>query len=92
MYIKFWGVRGSVASGSSDTVRVGGNTTCVEIRCGKELIIIDTGTGFYNLGMALMDELPLERIWRDHRVERIWDGTSEIQRHIISRSLLRPFE
>jgi acyl-CoA dehydrogenase len=43
-------------------------------------------------GMGLMDELPLERIWRDHRVERIWDGTSEIQRHIISRSLLRPFE
>ena len=43
-------------------------------------------------GMGLMNELPLERIWRDHRVERIWDGTSEIQRHIISRSLLRPFE
>ena len=43
-------------------------------------------------GMGLMEELPLERIWRDHRVERIWDGTSEIQRHIISRSLLRPFE
>jgi len=43
-------------------------------------------------GVGLMDELPLERIWRDHRVERIWDGTSEIQRHIISRSLLRPFE
>lgn len=43
-------------------------------------------------GMGLMDELPLERIWRDHRVERIWDGTSEIQRHIISRALLRPLE
>jgi acyl-CoA dehydrogenase len=42
-------------------------------------------------GMGLMDELPLERIWRDARVERIWEGTSEIQRHIISRALLRPF-
>ena len=41
-------------------------------------------------GMGLMDELPLERIWRDARIERIWDGTSEIQRHIIARSLLRP--
>ena len=41
-------------------------------------------------GMGLMDELPLERIWRDARIERIWDGTSEIQRHIISRALLRP--
>lgn len=41
-------------------------------------------------GMGLMAELPIERFWRDARVERIWDGTSEIQRHIISRSLLRP--
>ncbi|MDG2475148.1 MAG: acyl-CoA/acyl-ACP dehydrogenase [Paracoccaceae bacterium] len=40
-------------------------------------------------GMGLMEELPLERIWRDARLERIWEGTSEIQRHIISRSLLR---
>lgn len=40
-------------------------------------------------GMGLMDDLPLERIWRDARVERIWEGTSEIQRHIISRELLR---
>ena len=43
-------------------------------------------------GMGLMDELPLEMLWRDARVERIWDGTSEIQRHIISRELLRPHE
>ena len=43
-------------------------------------------------GMGLMEDLPLERIWRDARVERIWDGTSEIQRHIISRGLLRPLE
>ena len=42
-------------------------------------------------GMGLMDELPLERMWRDTRVDRIWDGTSEIQRHIISRAMLRPY-
>jgi acyl-CoA dehydrogenase len=41
-------------------------------------------------GMGLMDELPIERFWRDARVERIWDGTSEIQRHIIARDILRP--
>jgi acyl-CoA dehydrogenase len=41
-------------------------------------------------GMGLMTELPLERIWRDARIERIWEGTSEVQRHIISRALLRP--
>ena len=41
-------------------------------------------------GMGLMTSMPLERWWRDARVDRIWDGTSEIQRHIISRALLRP--
>ena len=42
-------------------------------------------------GMGLMSELPVERWWRDARVERIWDGTSEIQRQIIARSMLRPY-
>ena len=41
-------------------------------------------------GMGLMDDLPIARFWRDARVERIWDGTSEIQRHIIGRELMRP--
>lgn len=41
-------------------------------------------------GMGLMEELPVQRLWRDSRLERIWDGTSEIQRHIITRSILRP--
>ncbi|MEO5653513.1 MAG: acyl-CoA dehydrogenase family protein [Marmoricola sp.] len=43
-------------------------------------------------GTGLMSDAPLERWWRDARVERIWDGTSEIQRLIISRALLRPRE
>jgi len=43
-------------------------------------------------GMGLMEDLPIERLWRDSRLERIWDGTSEIQRHIISRTLLREYE
>lgn len=51
--------------------------------------ITDQAVQIYG-GMGLMDELPIERFWRDARVERIWDGTSEIQRHIIARSLLRP--
>ena len=41
-------------------------------------------------GMGLMEDFPIERFWRDARVERIWDGTSEIQRHIIGRDLFRP--
>jgi acyl-CoA dehydrogenase len=41
-------------------------------------------------GMGLMEDMPIQRLWRDSRLERIWDGTSEIQRHIITRSILRP--
>ncbi|MEX2649073.1 MAG: acyl-CoA dehydrogenase family protein [Alphaproteobacteria bacterium] len=43
-------------------------------------------------GMGVMGDVAMSRLWRDARVERIWDGTSEIQRHIISRAVLRPFE
>ena len=42
-------------------------------------------------GMGLMSDLPFARFWRGARVEQIWGGTSEIQRHIIGRDLLRPF-
>lgn len=51
--------------------------------------VTDTSLQIFG-GMGLMDDFPVERFWRDARVERIWDGTSEIQRHIISRDLLRP--
>ena len=48
MKIKFWGVRGSIASPGPKTVRYGGNTTCIEIRTGNnELIILDGGTGIF---------------------------------------------
>ena len=53
--------------------------------------VTDTAVQVY-AGMGLMAEAPVERWWRDARVERIWDGTSEIQRLIISRALLRPRE
>src|SRR6266705_1294269 len=43
----------------------------------------------WRLTQGSMSDCPIERFWRDARVERIWDGTSEIQRHIISRSMLR---
>ena len=53
------------------------------------MFVTDEAIQIYG-GMGLMSELPLERLWRDTRVDRIWDGTSEIQRHIISRAMLRP--
>ncbi len=53
-------MRGSFPSGNEETVRVGGNTTCVEVRCGDEIIIFDSGTGIINLGKSLMKELPVK--------------------------------
>jgi len=51
--VEFWGVRGSIACPGPDTVRYGGNTSCVEVRCGDHLIIFDAGTGLRPLGNAL---------------------------------------
>ena len=60
MKIKFWGVRGSIASPGPNTVRYGGNTTCIEIRTdNNELIIIDAGTGIFPLSQTLLSEMPL---------------------------------
>ena len=61
----------------------------IKVFCSEMLgKIADDAVQIYG-GMGLMEELPIERLWRDARLDRIWDGTSEIQRHIISRSLLR---
>ncbi len=60
MKIKFWGVRGSIPTPGSNTVKYGGNTTCIEIRTkNNELIILDGGTGIYPLGQHLLKELPI---------------------------------
>ncbi len=53
-YVRFWGVRGSIACPGPDTVRYGGNTSCLEIRCGEHLLIFDGGTGLRCLGEKLM--------------------------------------
>lgn len=61
MKIKFWGVRGSIASPGPHTVRYGGNTTCIEIRTdNNELIILDAGTGIFPLSQTLLSELPIQ--------------------------------
>ena len=53
MQIKFWGVRGSVPCPGPNTVRYGGNTSCVEVWCGEDLLIFDAGTGLRGLGGSL---------------------------------------
>ncbi|MBS1118709.1 MAG: beta-lactamase domain protein [Deltaproteobacteria bacterium] len=55
MKIKFWGVRGSIPAPGPDTIRYGGNTSCVSIHTGSGgLVIIDMGTGLMHLGNTLM--------------------------------------
>ena len=52
-YVRFWGVRGSIASPGPETAVYGGNTPCVEIRCGDRPIVFDAGTGLRALGKSI---------------------------------------
>lgn len=54
--VRFWGVRGSIASPGPSTVFYGGNTSCVEVRADGEIIVLDAGTGIRLLGLSLMQE------------------------------------
>jgi phosphoribosyl 1,2-cyclic phosphodiesterase len=54
--VKFWGVRGSYPMPGESTVEFGGNTTCIEIAIGDQMIIIDAGTGIIKLGDRLLAE------------------------------------
>jgi acyl-CoA dehydrogenase len=68
----------------------GGDCAMAKLYCSEMLAEVSDQCIQTVGGMGVMEDLPLERIWRDARIERIWDGTSEIQRHIISRELFRP--
>jgi len=56
MSVRFWGVRGSIACPGPETARYGGQTSCVEVRCGNRILIFDGGTGVRLLGDALMQQ------------------------------------
>lgn len=60
--VRFWGVRGSVPTPGPSTVRYGGNTSCVEVRLGGQVIVLDAGTGIRLLGDALASEFHDESI------------------------------
>jgi phosphoribosyl 1,2-cyclic phosphodiesterase len=60
MQIRFWGVRGSIASSGSRVQQVGGNTSCVEVRCGEQTLVLDAGTGLRELGAELMRRGPVD--------------------------------
>lgn len=56
MSVRFWGVRGSIPCPGPDTVRYGGNTSCVEVRCGEHLLVFDAGSGLRLLGNELASD------------------------------------
>lgn len=60
LYVKFWGVRGSISAAGSRFEEYGGNTPCVEIRCGDRLVVVDAGSGLALLGGELAAEAPAE--------------------------------
>ena len=57
---RFWGVRGSLSCPGPEYVRYGGNTSCIEVRCGKYLLILDGGSGMRPLGQKLLAESPID--------------------------------
>jgi phosphoribosyl 1,2-cyclic phosphodiesterase len=61
MNVRVWGCRGSVAAPGPDTVRYGGNTSCVEVRLASgHALVLDAGTGMRPLGVAMQTDLPVE--------------------------------
>jgi phosphoribosyl 1,2-cyclic phosphodiesterase len=60
MSVRFWGVRGSIACPGANTSRYGGNTSCVEVRCGERVLIFDAGTGLRELGKVLGSHTGIE--------------------------------
>ena len=61
-WVRFWGVRGSLPAPGPDTVKYGGNTSCVEVRCGDQIILIDLGSGARPMGGVLAKEAPIEAL------------------------------
>ena len=78
-----------VTAGAPDKTRFAAMAKRLASDNGSE--IVDKALQMFG-GYGYLKDYPIERFWRDARVERIWDGTSEIQRHIISRAILRPLE
>lgn len=60
MHVRFWGVRGSIASSGSHVARIGGNTSCVEIESEGHRLILDAGTGLRGLGEELIKHPPVK--------------------------------
>jgi len=59
-YVRFWGVRGSIACSGHETAKYGGNTASLEVCCGEHLLMFDAGTGIRYLGCELEQQGAVE--------------------------------
>ena len=62
MRVRFWGVRGSIPCPGPTTIRYGGNTPCIEVRCGDRILIFDAGTGLRALGLELVKDKRIRNV------------------------------
>ncbi len=62
LFVKFWGVRGSIPVPGITTRRYGGNTACVEVRSARSRFVLDAGTGIRELGIAMAAEAGPQRV------------------------------
>ncbi len=62
MRVRFWGVRGSIACPGPSTIRYGGNTPCIEVRCGDHVVVFDAGTGLRPLGLELVKDKTIRHV------------------------------
>ena len=54
LQVRFWGVRGSIPISDPNSIRYGGNTSCLEVQCGDRKLIFDAGSGLRYLGNEMM--------------------------------------
>lgn len=89
MHVRVWGCRGSIATPGADTIGYGGNTSCVEVRAGDGVVILDAGTGLRPLGVELQRDPPqridllLSHLHVDHveglgAFAPIWSASTEL--------------
>src|SRR3546814_11187788 len=69
-FVRFWGTRGSIPCPGESYTRYGGNTSCIEVRCGDKLLIFDAGTGLRPLGKQLCQNRTEERRAGRERVRK----------------------
>ena len=76
--VRFWGVRGSIPCPGPATAGYGGNTSCIEVRCGERLLIFDAGTGLYQLGKSLAKKNAIEaELFLTHsHYDHVWGKNS----------------